>query len=118
MLHQSYLISHNEEMIVLHCIMMQTRSEMLILYCSEILKILYLLKWVVVEKIKNKSLMQSTVMVQIMELSSQILHLILKNTIILSMFLQKHFHFYNWLCSKIHRFLMKLLLKDLSFLLK
>lgn len=31
---------------------------------------------------------------------------------------QKHFHFYNWLCSKIHRFLMKLLLKDLSFLLK
>lgn len=118
MLHQSYLISHNEETIVLHCIMMQTRSEMLILYCSEILKILYLLKWVVVEKIKNKSLMQSTVMVQIMELSSQILQLILKNTIILSMFLQKHFHFYNWLCSKIHRFLMKLLLKDLSFLLK
>jgi len=70
------------------------------------------------KKIKNKSLMQSTVMVQIMELSSQILQLILKNTIILSMFLQKHFHFYNWLCSKIHRFLMKLLLKDLSFLLK
>lgn len=77
-----------------------------------------LLKWVVVEKIKNKSLMQSTVVVQIMELSSQILQLILKNTIILSMFLQKHFHFYNWLCSKIHRFLMKLLLKDLSFLLR
>ena len=67
---------------------------------------------------ENKSLMKSTVMAQIMELSSHILQLILKNTIILSMFLQKHFHFYNWLCSKIHRFLMKLLLKDLSFLLK